>query len=104
MCKSMKKYHLQEPEDAPSGKNGEVQGVYTGKVDWEQLESYLKDQRERSGTRGFAFYEENTGFNLEDILEREWEGIFEEKRPFYYSCTITGRKAVISEDEDGINS
>lgn len=32
--------------------------------------------------RGFAFSEGNAGLNSEDILEREWERIFEATRPF----------------------
>lgn len=32
--------------------------------------------------RGFVPSEENAGLNSEDILEREWERIFEATRPF----------------------
>ena len=74
------KCHLQGPDNTPSGKNG-------GRVETTQeggqgtAGELTKNQREGCGIGGFTFYEENTGLNLKDILEREWEGIFETMRP-----------------------
>lgn len=82
MCKGMEKYHFQGPVNAPSGKNGASVRRLHRKDGLGTAGELFKNQRERSGMRGFAFYEENAGPNLKDLLEREWEGIFEMMRPF----------------------
>lgn len=66
---------MQKPEDAPSGRNGHI-GRLHKKGGLGTAGELFKNQRE-GGMRGFAFYEENTELNSEDILEREWERIFE---------------------------
>lgn len=82
LCKGMKKCHLQGPEDTPSGRNGGSVGRLHMKGGLGTAGELFKKQREASGMRGFAFYEENAGLNSEDILEREWERICGARRPF----------------------
>lgn len=56
-------------EDAPSGRNcGSVQRLH-GKGGIGTAGELFKNYREGSGIRGFAFYEENTGLNSEDVFE-----------------------------------
>lgn len=75
------KCHLQGPDNTPSGKDGQSVEI-TQKGGQGTAGELFKNEREGCGIGGFAFYEENTGLNFKDILETEWEGLFETIRPF----------------------